>query len=919
MWRRARLECLESRQMLSVAMSGYEQLLLYLTNRARSDPAAEAARLGIDLNEGLNPGTISTAAKPPLAPHEALITAAGDHAQDMLDNDFFDHVNLQGQTPPDRAVEAGYPTSIVGENIAWGGTTGTLDTSSAVYQRHDSLFRSPDHRQNMLLAGYREAGMGVRFGTYEIYNAVMVAESFGVRSVGPVLTGVVYRDLNGNRDYDLGEGISGVTITVGAWSTTTNAAGGWDLLMPGSGSYTVTANGGGVAALATVDVVQSNLEVDFLVGQDWGIVDFRDQAPPNAAEDRYIADQGTALVVAAADGVLDNDTPGAGGPLTASLVAGPAHGSLTLSANGSFTYTPQSGYTGLDSFTYAAVENGARSTPATVSLVVAEPLESLDFAASEGLDLAAADAWFRVETVRDGLLTLQIAPTAGGTAQATLYSLAGNQLALSAPAGGLQRIDHAATAGTSYLVKLHGTSPEADFLAANLIAFNPAGTEASVHGTADADTFTAALDGLPEFSINGVDYSLGEATALSFFGGGSQDTAVVTGSTGVDEAELSPLNGVILGPSVRVELHETASITFHGGGGADRVRLVGSSGDDVLVAGPNYGGISGPGFANEAHDVASVVADAGTGGVDVAKLYDSPGNDLLLAGPIYAGLSGNGFALEAHRFDGVHAYATAGGRDEARLYDSAGNDTFYGDTTQGALYGDGFYNRAKFFEGVHAYATAGGHDSAELHDSPGDDAMFGSSVDSALYGEGFYNRVKFFEEIHAWADGGGVDVAKLYDSPGDDELVAGPTTAVFTSDRLHRLEQFDGVHVYSTAGGHDIARLSGSDGDDRFHADPSQAALYGAGFYNRAKFFDEVFAEAGSLGYDQAELYDSASVDLLEARDDWARLSHALDWLFEASRFDYVRAVAGSAGNTRDTAPLDTLLFELVLDGPWQE
>lgn len=39
--------------------SDYEQLMLELINRARAAPGAEAARLGIDLNQGLDPGTIS--------------------------------------------------------------------------------------------------------------------------------------------------------------------------------------------------------------------------------------------------------------------------------------------------------------------------------------------------------------------------------------------------------------------------------------------------------------------------------------------------------------------------------------------------------------------------------------------------------------------------------------------------------------------------------------------------------------------------------------------------------------------------------------------------------------------------------------------------------------------------------------------
>ena len=44
-----------------------ELLDIALVNRARLDPAAEAALFGIDLNEGLAPGTISAASKQPLA------------------------------------------------------------------------------------------------------------------------------------------------------------------------------------------------------------------------------------------------------------------------------------------------------------------------------------------------------------------------------------------------------------------------------------------------------------------------------------------------------------------------------------------------------------------------------------------------------------------------------------------------------------------------------------------------------------------------------------------------------------------------------------------------------------------------------------------------------------------------------------
>ena len=53
-------------------------------------------------------------------------------------------------------------------------------------------------------------------------------------------------------------------------------------------------------------------------------------------------------------GVLANDIDADGDQLEARLVKGTAHGHLDLNHDGSFTYEPDHGYTGLDSFTYQA-------------------------------------------------------------------------------------------------------------------------------------------------------------------------------------------------------------------------------------------------------------------------------------------------------------------------------------------------------------------------------------------------------------------------------------------------------------------------------------------------------------------------------------------------------------------------------------
>ncbi|MFL5395298.1 MAG: cadherin-like domain-containing protein, partial [Myxococcales bacterium] len=69
--------------------------------------------------------------------------------------------------------------------------------------------------------------------------------------------------------------------------------------------------------------------------------------------------------------VLGNDTDGDGDPLTAVKVTDPAHGTVALAPAGTFTYTPATGFSGNDSFTYAATDGHAQSAPAVVSLTVA--------------------------------------------------------------------------------------------------------------------------------------------------------------------------------------------------------------------------------------------------------------------------------------------------------------------------------------------------------------------------------------------------------------------------------------------------------------------------------------------------------------------------------------------------------------------
>jgi VCBS repeat-containing protein len=70
--------------------------------------------------------------------------------------------------------------------------------------------------------------------------------------------------------------------------------------------------------------------------------------------------------------VLANDTDLQGYALSAQLVAGPAHGTISLNANGSFSYTPAAGFAGTDTFTYKVSDGPAVSSPAAVTISVSD-------------------------------------------------------------------------------------------------------------------------------------------------------------------------------------------------------------------------------------------------------------------------------------------------------------------------------------------------------------------------------------------------------------------------------------------------------------------------------------------------------------------------------------------------------------------
>ena len=93
--------------------------------------------------------------------------------------------------------------------------------------------------------------------------------------------------------------------------------------------------------------------------------------PPVAVADSYDMDQDTTLN-AAAPGVLGNDSDANGDSLTATLVSDVSNGTLVLDADGSFSYEPDPGFAGDDTFTYKASDGTDDSNTVTVTIHVAD-------------------------------------------------------------------------------------------------------------------------------------------------------------------------------------------------------------------------------------------------------------------------------------------------------------------------------------------------------------------------------------------------------------------------------------------------------------------------------------------------------------------------------------------------------------------
>lgn len=161
--------------------------------------------------------------------------------------------------------------------------------------------------------------------------------------------------------------------------------------------------------------------------------------PPIAVDDAAVVDQDQVLTVAA-PGVLGNDYEPQGAAMTAVLVTGPTFGVLTLSEDGSYTYTPNAGFAGTDSFTYQASNGTVQSGPATVIITVEAPPPPIAEGPSDVSGFASSLWVINGSATKDSDTTVTLTPAARDAQGDVFYNVlvptAGLRLAFSSYVGG---------------------------------------------------------------------------------------------------------------------------------------------------------------------------------------------------------------------------------------------------------------------------------------------------------------------------------------------------------------------------------------------------------------------------------------------------------------------------------------------------
>ena len=110
---------------------------------------------------------------------EELASIARGHSQDMAENDFLSHVNLNGLSANDRATNTKYECKKKNNDQGYYGISENISQMGLIYQDYelddaqriiDNLMDSPEHKDNMLHPINSKIGIAIAINENHLYT-----------------------------------------------------------------------------------------------------------------------------------------------------------------------------------------------------------------------------------------------------------------------------------------------------------------------------------------------------------------------------------------------------------------------------------------------------------------------------------------------------------------------------------------------------------------------------------------------------------------------------------------------------------------------------------------------------------------------------------------------------------------------------
>ncbi len=399
----------------------------------------------------------------------------------------------------------------------------------------------------------------------------------------------------------------------------------------------------------------------------------------------------------------------------------------------------------------------------------------------------------------------------------------------------------------------------------DVIAF--VATETQYEVTINGETEVYDRTGRTEFYIDGLEGS---------------DRITVVGTDGYEEAILDPDSVDVVGWGYAVYATSVETISVNGGGGEnDTATLTGSTGSNRLYSYDSYTRMSDlpRTFSQQVEGFEDVTVDAGKGSGNYAFVYDSADNEILSASPEGVDLSREDgtTSRSAAGFEKVYVYATSGGDDSAELTgaDGARNRLYsYPDYTTFTESARSFYFYVRGFDSVEAASPGDGASYAYIYDSSGDDSLETTPSSATMDRDGSFADLATtgFARVYAYATRGGTDTAVLNGSDeGGNRYRGYPTYSTLTDATASFYTYARGFDSLTAVGSDsdtsgDRAYLYDSSGNDILTGELLENDEYQgvsltdeAGTYqNAALYFDLVYARS----------YDSGTTDTIDIDED---------------------------------------------------